>query len=189
MTFKEFEKFADAIKTYFPRENVFSSKESAGLWYEELKDLDYHMAAMELRKYVSLNRFAPTIADIRECLIDFTEKKELSAPESWEIVIIAVREVEESGAAKKKFEALPELAKKAVGGYAQFLELSENPNARHMAKPNFMRVYTKLLEKDLELKKLNPSIREMINRSVDADRIEQDGTVDKIGLEDEWVDL
>lgn len=189
MTFKEFEKFADAIKTYFPRENIFPSKESARLWYEELKDLDYQMAAMELRKYVALNRFAPTIADIRECLIDFADKKELSAPESWEIVIMEVREVEESGVAKKKFEVLPELAKKAVGGYTQFLELVGNPNARHMAKPNFMRAYAKLLEKDLELKKLNPSIREMVNRSAETGRIEQDGAVDKIGLEDELVDL
>lgn len=189
MTIKEFGVLTDAMKTYFPRDNMFPTKESMQLWYEELKDLDYQMAAMELRKYVALNRFAPTIADIRECLIDFTNKKELSAPESWELVIRAVREVEESGVAKKKFEVLPELAKKAVGGYAQFLELSENPNARHMANSNFMRAYTKLLEKDLELKKLNPSIREMINGNVKTDRIEQDGAVDKIGLEDEWVDL
>lgn len=147
MNIKEFEKLADAIKTYFPRENIFPTKESARLWYEELKDLDYQMAAMELRKYVSLNRFSPAIADIRECLIDFAEWKEPDAPQAWELVIEALKKVEESGHAKKKFEALPELTRKAIGGYALFLELSDNQGAMQVSKTNFMKSYAKLLEK------------------------------------------
>ena len=41
MTFKEFGYIADAIKTYFPRDNVLPTEHAMSLWYDGLKDLPY----------------------------------------------------------------------------------------------------------------------------------------------------
>lgn len=78
MTAKEFGILADAIKTYFPRDNVLPTENAMRLWYSELKDLPYQVAQTALRKYVATNKFAPTIADIRE------QAAELNAQEQGE---------------------------------------------------------------------------------------------------------
>lgn len=165
MNIKEFGTLTDAIKTYFPKDNMFPTKKSMRLWYEELKDLDYQIAAMELRKYVALNRFAPTISDIRKCLIDFSDKKELDMLEAWELVISTLKEVETKGLAKNRFNSLPELTRKAIGGYNQFLELVNNPSIRQAVKSSFSKSYKELIEKDIEMKMLQPEIGEHIKSS------------------------
>lgn len=192
MTVNEFGILADAIKTYFPRDNMFPTKESLRLWYEDLKDLDYKMAMSELRKYVATNKFAPTISDIRRCLIDFAENKEPNETQAWEIVVDTILEVKKRGCATKRFEALSPLIQNAVGGRIQFLELLENKNGMGIARSNFIKMYGKLIEKDIEMKMLQPDIRNQIeaNKSI---RIKE-STFLKIESEDEligdgWEDL
>ena len=65
MNKNEFVKIADAIRTYYPRDNVMPNKQAMALWYEELKDLPYEVAVMSLRKHVNTSKWSPTIADLR----------------------------------------------------------------------------------------------------------------------------
>lgn len=162
MTVKEFGVLADAIKTYFPKDNVFPTKKSVNLWYEELKDLEYSMASAELRKYVSTNRFPPTISDIRECLVDFSEDKHRGGPEAWEMVMETLSEVDMGGMATKRFDSLPDTIKKAIGGRRQFIELSKNTEERNLSRNGFIRSYEKLIDDDIGRMKLQPEIRKMI---------------------------
>lgn len=166
MTVKEFGLLADAIKTYFPKENMFPTKKSVNLWYEELKDLEYKMASAELRKYIALNRFPPTISDIRECLIDFSEEKYAGGPEAWESVMEVLMETDEGGMATKRFEALPDIIKKAIGGRECFMELVENVAERNISRSSFIRSYERLMEDDVRKRKLQPEIRKMIEMGV-----------------------
>lgn len=159
MTFKEFGQFADAIKTYFPRENTLPTKDAAQLWYEELKDLDYQATVMGLRKYVALNKFAPTIADIREQYANIVCGKPVNGSQAWSLVLNTLKLVEREGCASKKFAALPEYMQKAVGGRAQFLEWADNPQFnKEVAKSNFLKCYTVETERYMENARLHPEV-------------------------------
>lgn len=89
MNKQEFAVLADAIRSYYPRENIMPTKESASLWYEELKDIDAGLAMVAVKKYVQTNKWAPTIADIRENVVDVTAPKE-DWSSGWEQVIKAI---------------------------------------------------------------------------------------------------
>lgn len=78
MTKTEFAKMADAMKTYYPSANILPNKEAMQLWYEELKDMPYEVAAISLRKHVSTNKFPPTIAEIRSGAMEAIEE-----PQDW----------------------------------------------------------------------------------------------------------
>ena len=71
MNVDEFAKLADAIKTYFPRDNVLPTDNAMELWFDMLKDLDYKSAYIALKKHVATSSFPPTIADIRKNASDF----------------------------------------------------------------------------------------------------------------------
>ena len=66
MNRNEFSNLAKALKTFYPRDNMLPNMEAMELWYRELSDIPYTVAEAALRKYVSTNKFSPTIADIRE---------------------------------------------------------------------------------------------------------------------------
>ena len=133
------------------------------MWYEELKDLDYKLAAAELRKYAALEKFPPKICDIRECLIDFRTDKPLNSSEAWALVLNTLEEVEMSGNAKVRYEEFPDMAKTAIGGYPQFREWANNPSFnKDVARSGFVKVYQHEEEKEEKFLKLQPEIRRLI---------------------------
>lgn len=166
MTFKEFAIITDAIKTYYPKDNMFPTEQAMGLWYDALKDLDYKMAEMQIKKHISTSKYPPTIADIRECLNDFAEEKVLDTSQAWEVVLKALETTDENGNASKHFLELPEYIQRAVGGKIQFLEMANEPRIRGMEKANFMKVYPKIAEEERKNRMLQPEIRKAIGGTV-----------------------
>lgn len=65
MSREEFAVFAAALQTYYPRANILPNKQALELWYRQLQDIDYRDAEKTLNKWVSEERFPPSIADIR----------------------------------------------------------------------------------------------------------------------------
>ena len=63
---QEFATLAMAIRTYYPKENILPNKEAMQLWFRELHDIPYNVAEAALRKWVSTNKWSPSIAEIRE---------------------------------------------------------------------------------------------------------------------------
>ena len=83
MTKQEFGKFAMAIKTYYPREtSLLPNNQSMELWFRQLQDLDYKTAERALNKWVSKNKWSPTIAEIRKAVAD--EEVELKLARLYE---------------------------------------------------------------------------------------------------------
>ena len=66
MTRIEFATFAMALKTYYPRENLLPNEQALELWFRQLQDISYQVAEVGLHKWVALNKWSPSIADIRE---------------------------------------------------------------------------------------------------------------------------
>lgn len=174
MTAKEFGLLADAIKTYFPRDNVLPTENALRLWYAELKDIPYQIAYAALRKYVSTNKFAPTIADIREQAAELYNQREgdISENTAWQLVWKAI--CNSGYHAEEEFEKLPETVKRAVGSASQLRQwgLSEvNDNTISYWKSDFQRIYCLEQQKELERRKLSPDVLKLM-RSLNNPKIE-----------------
>lgn len=153
MTIKEFGKLAAAIKTYYPKENMLPSNEAMELWYDALKDLDYKYAEQGLRKYVMSNKFPPSIADIRECSLDFERPQELNEMEAWSLVSKALR----NGyyGAEEEFAKLPPIVQKAVGQPSQLRTwATDEEYDEAVVSSNFMRSYRVELARAQQISKL-----------------------------------
>ena len=165
MTAKEFGLLADAIKTYFPRDNVLPTENALRLWYAELKDIPYQIAYAALRKYVSTNKFAPTIADIREQAAELYNQREgdISENTAWQLVWKAI--CNSGYHAEEEFEKLPETVKRAVGSASQLRQwaLAEvDDKTITVWQSNFQRIYRLERQKELERRKLSPDVLKLI---------------------------
>lgn len=69
MTKSEWAKIADAIKTYYPRDNMFPNVASIQLWYEEFKDYAYEDVVAALRRHVNTSKWCPTIAELKSAIV------------------------------------------------------------------------------------------------------------------------
>lgn len=65
----EFSKVADAIRTYYPKDNPFPTPAAMQLWYEEFKDLPYEVVVIGLRRHVNTSKWCPTIAELKEAIV------------------------------------------------------------------------------------------------------------------------
>ena len=175
MTAKEFGFLADAIKTYFPRDNVLPTENAMRLWYEELKDIPYQAAYIALRKYVSINKFAPTIADIREQASELKTKneEELNETAAWALVLKAMRRA--AYYAEEEFEKLPVVVKRAVFSPGQLREwaILEDIDGKTMTviQANFQRTFRNEMRIEKEKGKLSPDVLKLYNKN-DSPKVE-----------------
>lgn len=161
MTFKEFGQLADAIKTYFPKDNMLPTAESMELWFDMLKDLDYQSAAYGLKKYVSLNKFPPAISDIREHAASVSKPDELNEMEAWALVRNAISNSAYNSV--DEFAKLPPLVQKAVGlpGQLRVWAMDED-YSESVTSSNFIKTYRAVLERNEENKKIPAQVMKMI---------------------------
>lgn len=204
MTVDEFAKLADAIKTYFPRDNMLPTDESMELWFDMLNDLDYRSASASLKKHVATNRFPPTIADIREQCNDFTTPQELNEMEAWSLVSKAIRNSGYNSV--EEFEKLPPLAQKAVGLPSQLRTwaLDEDYN-EEVVSSNFIKCYRNELARQRELQKIPQNVRQLIEKAnvgsysaqiaekrqqaIESDNERKQGEIKALGMKREGVPM
>ena len=145
MTKKEFATFAMALKTYFPRENLLPNEQAMELWFKQLEDIPYQVAETGLNKWVALNKWSPSIADIREMASELVNGELPDWGDAWEEVCKAIR-CYGSYRALEALESLSPLARKATErmGFTN-LCMSENPSAD---RANFRMIYENLAERE-----------------------------------------
>ena len=166
MNAKEFGFLADAIKTYFPRDNVLPTENAMRLWYEELKDIPYQLAHLALQKYVCTNKFAPTIADIREQVAELNNQneEELNETAAWSI---AWKAICNSGYhAEEEFAKLPPVIQRTVHSPAQLREwaLLENIDGKTITvlQSDFQRTFRVEQQRERERSKLSPGVLKLM---------------------------
>lgn len=91
MTKKEFAVFADRVKTAYPKDNLLATKDMLDWWYELLGDMPYEAAICTLKQYALSNRYAPTVADIRETATRLLSGRLPEADEAWGELNRAIR--------------------------------------------------------------------------------------------------
>ncbi len=163
MTVDEFARLADAIKTYFPRDNMLPTDTAMELWYDMLKDMDYQSAYIGLRNHVATSKFAPTIADIRNGTV-ISQPQELNEMEAWSLVSKAIRNSGYNSV--EEFTKLPPLVQKAVGLPSQLRTwaLDENYN-EEVVSSNFIKCYRNELTRQMELLKIPRNVRNLIEKA------------------------
>lgn len=84
MNKQEFGRIVMALKSYYPDKNLFPSNEACDLWYERLLDLDYMTTQTAVNKWAETNKWPPTIADIRESVVDVAGSRLPDWGSEWE---------------------------------------------------------------------------------------------------------
>lgn len=87
MSKEEFMRFAMILKTTYPKDNLLPTKEAMSIWYQMLMDIPYMIAEKALQKWISINRWPPTIADIREYSSNISKPKIPDWGEAWSEVL------------------------------------------------------------------------------------------------------
>lgn len=166
MNAKEFGFLADAIKTYFPRDNVLPTENAMRLWYEELKDIPYQLAHLALQKYVCTNKFAPTIADIREQVAELNNQneEELNETAAWSLVLKAIRR--STYYSEEEFAKLPATVQRAVASPKQLWEWAtlEDVDGKTLTviQSNFQRTFRMEQQRERERNKLSPDVLKLM---------------------------
>lgn len=169
----EFSMFSMALKTYYLRENLLPNTQAMELWFKQLQDIPYTVAETALNKWVAVNKWSPSIADIRA---EAAEIKNGEAPdwgEGWESVIAAIRHygsyrVDEAMAS---FEPVTRRCVERIG----FLNICQSENIA-ADRANFRTLYEQLAEKEQKHRQMPKMLEQLISKiqagEIDVDVLE-----------------
>lgn len=167
----EFINFAKAIKTFYPRDNMLPNMEAMELWYRELSDIPYTVVEAALRKYVSTNKFSPTIADIREMAATVTNGDKPLWSDGWEQVLTAIRRYGSYNpeAAMESFDDITRQTVRRLG----YMDLCRSENV--MAdRANFRMIFEQIADRNHKSAQLSTSLTQLINGIQERKEIETD---------------
>lgn len=144
MNKQEFAVFAMALKTYYPRENILPNDKAMELWFLQLQDIPFKIAEAGLNKWVSINKWSPSIADIREMVTGIVNGDVPDWSEAWEEVQKSIAKYG-SYRADEAVENMSDLTRQATKriGFVN-LCMSENQSAD---RANFRMIYEQLAER------------------------------------------
>jgi hypothetical protein len=143
---KEFAIFADALKTYYPKEDkLLPNAQAMELWYRQLQDIPYPVIEAALLKWVSTNKWSPSIAEIREMSSNIQNGDIPDWGEGWEEVQRAIRKYGMYNV-KGAMDSFTPLTRQAVErlGFRNIC-VSENPMAE---RANFRQCYEILAHRE-----------------------------------------
>ena len=158
---KEFGLLASALRTYYPKENILPNKEAMQLWYRELHDIPFPVAEAALRKWVSTNKWSPSIAEIREMAAGIKNGEIPDWGEGWEEVQRAIRKYGMYNV-KGAMDSFTPLTRQAVErlGFRNIC-VSENPMAE---RANFRQCYEILVKREQTNQQIALPLQEAIKQ-------------------------
>ena len=101
---REFAMFAAAMRTYYPKEQLFPNAQAMDLWFREVRDIPFPIAELALRKWVATSKWSPTISELRSKITSIHW-------EAYEIVASYNRKALLSEEDKKKYQWIYENTK------------------------------------------------------------------------------
>lgn len=157
---KEFSIFASALRTYYPREKLLPNEQAMELWYNQLKDISYNVAEATLNKWVAIEKWSPSIADIRQLATEMVSGEAKDWGDGWEQVEKAIRFYGTYREAEA-LENMDEITRQTVKRLGfQNLCLSENAIAD---RANFRNIYEQIAERQKKEAQIPESLRLTIN--------------------------
>lgn len=162
----EFSRWAMALKTYFPRDNLLPTKEAMELWYAELRDIPFEVALAMLRKWVDTQKWPPSISEIRAMCGEIVNGKPPDWGEAWAEVTNAIRRHGYIGR-EEAIASMSPLTQKAVE-YIGWRDLcmSENPDT---IRAQFRQVYQTVTARHIEDRQINPELQATITKLLESE--------------------
>lgn len=159
---KEFAMFSMALKTYYPREQLLPNEQAMELWYKQLQDIPFDIAELALNKWVAINKWSPSIADIRETATSIKLGNVPEWSEAWEKVINAIHRYGTYGAveALESFDDLTRQAVKRLG----FTNLCMSENIA-VERANFRQIYENLVQRKLKDAQIPEQLTVLIDKA------------------------
>lgn len=173
MTIQEFMIFTAALKTYYARENLLPNKQSVELWFEQLEDIPLHLAETVLKQWVAINKWSPTIADIREQAAEILHGKIKTADEAWAKVQDALYNnfIEADGKfiktyPEKQLDTITQKALDEMGGFEELKHIiSFLPTEKKQQQETlFKKIYNRIAEAEKKARQTPKAIQCEINR-------------------------
>lgn len=87
---EQFANWVSALRTYYPKEKILPNNQALDLWYQMLKDIEYMDAVNALNRWVSTERWSPSIADIRKTVAEMHRDNVDDWTEGWNQVTRAI---------------------------------------------------------------------------------------------------
>lgn len=172
MNKREFAVFADALRTYYSKENILPNAPAMELWYRELQDIPYELAELVLRKWVATNKWSPSIAEIRDTAATITSGEDLTWGESWERVLTAVRRFG-SYNIPEALESLDPITRKCVDciGFREIC-LTEEIMA---TRAQYRQIFETISKREQENRRISAPVLEAISglqlKGIDGERL------------------
>lgn len=158
---QEFKMLAAALQTYFPRYNMLPNAAAMSLWYEALKDLPYPTLSAALNKWISTEKWPPSIAELRGMCAEVTSGPAPDWGEGWAEVVKAVHRYGYS----RPQEALDSLSPTARAAAERIgwegICTSENPDT---IRAQFRQVYEICGKREIEDRQLPAALKDTIAR-------------------------
>ena len=155
MTIAEFDNIRAALKSAWPSANIMPDKFSINLWYKMLKDIPYAVCSAAVMELMGTEKFAPSIAQIREKSLSYLEEPDKEAGEAWEFVRKMIRKhgYPEEEEALAEMDELTRSAVMAVG----YLDICRSENIM-VERAHFLRIYDTLRTRRKVDRSLPPAV-------------------------------
>lgn len=165
--------FAMALRTYYPKEQILPNQQAMELWYRELQDIPYTVAEAGLRKWVSTNKWSPSIAEIREMTSTVQHGEIADWGEGWEQVIMAIRRYG-SYRIPEAMESFDPITRQCVErlGFRNIC-MSENIAAD---RANFRMMYEQIANRQKADNQMSVPLRQLISQIQGNDRLIEGST-------------
>lgn len=161
MNKKEFGLFASALRTYYPKENILPNAQALELWYHQLQDIPYQVAEVTLNKWVAVNKWSPSIAEIREEATKLINGEAMTWSEAWETVLRAISRYG-TYRADEGLASLEPITQKVVKRLG-FTNLCVTDNIG-VERANFRLIYEQEVKRQEQDAQIPPQIKAVINQ-------------------------
>lgn len=165
MTFDEWRVLCKGMKAVYAQPTFLPDADAIKIWYKLLQDIPYEVMNVAIQQYMMTNKFAPTVADLRELSTTVVKGKPKDWGSGWESVQQAIRRYGfyQEEKALESMDEITRLTVKRLGW--QQLCMSENSMAD---RSNFRQIYQQIEERQKTDDVISIAVKEKINNMLQA---------------------
>ena len=147
ITIDDFRSVVKYLVAAYPQEKFIPDEYTFNVWYSHLCGYSKDVLERAAMSYVMSNRFSPRISDIVQLAYDLSAPPDDIPAEEWNRLFKELRYASGTDA-KEHWNALPEITKQIVGGFAQFAAWSNTPESDLITvqRPMFVKRYESILK-------------------------------------------
>lgn len=147
----EFKVLVKGMKAVYSQETFIPDQDAFNMWFVLLQDIPYEVCRVAVQKHMMLNKFPPTVAEIRELAATAVNGRAMTWGESWEKARTAIRRYG-SYNQTEALNSLDPVTRKCVEsmGYKN-LCFSENEMADRAHYQRLFEVFSKREQEDRQL--------------------------------------